>query len=189
MSNRHVLLGGIFFLMVTIFVGVFLLRCTDDWCFVFRWQKVHAVDSFEQCAQLGFPVMESYPRQCAVNGKTYTEDVPPIVPPSLDTIHVSAPASGETLTSPFVVYGEAPGTWYFEASFPVQLLDGNGAVILTTHVTAKSDWMTASLVPFEATLVFGLPITRTGTLVFQKDNPSGLPEHAGSFSVPVHFAQ
>lgn len=33
------------------------------------------IDSFEECAAAGNPVMESYPRQCSANGKTFTEIV------------------------------------------------------------------------------------------------------------------
>ncbi len=32
-------------------------------------------DSFEACLISGAPIMESYPRQCAFNGKTYVEDI------------------------------------------------------------------------------------------------------------------
>lgn len=170
-------------------VAIFLWRCSDDWCFVFTWQKARAVESFERCAQLGFPVMESYPRQCAANGKTYAEQVVPVAPPSAASIRVDAPMHGETIASPFVVRGEAPGLWFFEASFPVKLLDGNGNVLAATHVDATSDWMTTSLVPFEATLTFSLPTTGTGTLVFAKDNPSDLPQNAASFSIPVRFGK
>ncbi len=31
------------------------------------------ITNFEECAKAGNPVMESYPRQCAANGKTFTE--------------------------------------------------------------------------------------------------------------------
>lgn len=31
--------------------------------------------NFEDCAEAGNPVMESYPRQCIHNGKTYVEDL------------------------------------------------------------------------------------------------------------------
>lgn len=31
------------------------------------------INNFESCAQAGNPIMESYPRQCAHNGKSYTE--------------------------------------------------------------------------------------------------------------------
>mgnify|MGYP000305287555 CR=1 FL=1 len=83
--------------------------------------------------------------------------------------------------------GEARGTWYFEASFPVKLLDGNGKVLAAIPAQAKSDWMTTDFVPFTGTLTFENPKTPTGTLVFQKDNPSGLPQHDASMNIPVRF--
>ncbi len=33
------------------------------------------VSNFEECANAGNPIMESFPRQCADGGKTFTEDV------------------------------------------------------------------------------------------------------------------
>jgi hypothetical protein len=42
-------------------------------------------NSFEECVMAGNPVMESYPRQCRSNGRTFVEDVkavPPTQPPA-----------------------------------------------------------------------------------------------------------
>jgi len=36
-------------------------------------------------------------------------------------------------------------------------------------------------------ITFENPETATGTLVLEKDNPSGLPEHADELRVPVRF--
>jgi len=46
------------------------------------------ITNFEECAAAGNPVMESYPRQCAANGNTFTEVInePIIIPPS-DSSH------------------------------------------------------------------------------------------------------
>jgi hypothetical protein len=33
------------------------------------------VTNFEECIKAGNPVMESYPRQCSANGKTFTEEI------------------------------------------------------------------------------------------------------------------
>lgn len=42
-----------------------------------------AATNFEECAALGNPIMESYPRQCRANGQTFVEIIDnPIVPPS-----------------------------------------------------------------------------------------------------------
>ena len=37
--------------------------------------KINSITSFEKCVSSGNPVMESYPRQCAVNGKTFVENL------------------------------------------------------------------------------------------------------------------
>ncbi|MBW2997559.1 hypothetical protein KY349_04430 [Candidatus Woesearchaeota archaeon] len=40
------------------------------------------IENFEQCAAAGYPVMESYPRKCAVpDGETFVEEIDePVVP-------------------------------------------------------------------------------------------------------------
>jgi hypothetical protein len=37
-----------------------------------KGKSTAGVDSFDKCVAAGNPVMESYPEQCSVNGKTYT---------------------------------------------------------------------------------------------------------------------
>lgn len=104
-----------------------------------------------------------------------------------DKIFVSQPLENTVIKSPLVVKGEARGNWYFEASFPVILIDGNGKEIAISPAQAKTDWMTTEFVPFEVSLSFQKPLTKTGTLILKKDNPSGLPENDGSISIPVRF--
>jgi hypothetical protein len=105
-----------------------------------------------------------------------------------DMIRVTSPRKDQLVSSPLTVTGEARGSWYFEASFPVKLLDANGTVLGTAAAQAQGDWMTNDFVPFKATLSFTAPKTATGTLVLEKDNPSGLPENAASVSVAVRFS-
>lgn len=187
-------------LLWAVSVGTFLSLCEDDWCFVTTWQKVRAADSFERCVSLGFPVAESHPRQCQAGEKIFVE-MPTTTPlptsaanPSgtsavaSELIRVAAPIPNALVQSPITVSGEARGNWYFEASFPVRLLDANGNLLVAVPAHARGEWMTPEFVPFEATLAFATPKTETGTLVFAKDNPSGLPEHDLSVSVPVRFA-
>lgn len=104
-----------------------------------------------------------------------------------DLIRVNAPRSGELVSSPLIVEGEARGTWFFEASFPVTLLDGNGNVLVQTFATALSDWMTEDFVAFRTTVEFTNPPTNRGTLVLAKDNPSGLPEFDDEIRIEVRF--
>ncbi|MSR73767.1 MAG: hypothetical protein EXS60_01795 [Candidatus Pacebacteria bacterium] len=110
-------------------------------------------------------------------------------------IRVTAPAANAIITSPLTVTGEARGTWYFEASFPVEILDADHHEILNASgyevaafaAHAQGEWMTENFVPFTATLDFTPPTTDTGFVVFKKDNPSGLPEHDASVEIPVRF--
>ena len=102
-------------------------------------------------------------------------------------IQVFLPLPNQQVASPLKVSGKAVGNWYFEASFPIMILDANGEKLGVVPAQAQSGWMTTEFVPFEATLTFDKPTTKTGTLVLMKDNPSGLPENDDSISIPISF--
>ena len=104
-----------------------------------------------------------------------------------DLIRVTNVKPNQIVASPLTVEGEARGYWFFEASFPVRLLDANGKELAVTPAQAEGEWMTKDFVPFRVTLTFSPPTTETGTLVLEKDNPSGLPEHADELRMPVRF--
>jgi len=104
-----------------------------------------------------------------------------------DLIKVESPEPNQKITSPLIVRGEARGYWFFEASFPIKLLDGEENLIALEIATAQSEWMTEDFVPFEAVVEFENPATEKGILVFEKDNPSGLPENANELRIPVFF--
>lgn len=106
-----------------------------------------------------------------------------------DLIRVASPGPGEMIRSPLIVQGEARGYWFFEASFPIHLFDANGKEIAINIAQAQNEWMTTDFVPFSATMQFQKPQTKTGTLVFKKDNPSGLSEHDDELRIPVLFSQ
>ena len=101
-------------------------------------------------------------------------------------IVIDSPLPNDVITSPLTIKGKARGPWFFEASFPVRLLDDSGKEIATTAAQADGEWMTEDFVPFTATLTF-TTTAKTGTLVLQKDNPSGLPENDGSVRMDVKF--
>ena len=91
------------------------------------------------------------------------------------------------ISSPLKITGQAQGTWFFEASFPVKILDGNDQVLTQGIAQSHGEWMTADLIPFTAELKFIAPSTDQGTLVLQKDNPSGLPANDAALVVPIRF--
>lgn len=104
-----------------------------------------------------------------------------------DSIKVHVPAANAVISSPFSISGEAKGSWFFEGTFPVKLLDAQGNVVSVTVAEAGAGWMTTDFVPFTAKIEFE-DLEGVGVLVFERDNPSGLPENDESFSVPVKFA-
>jgi len=117
-----------------------------------------------------------------------TPQVPviPISHPSLRNVNVAA---NQTISFPFTLTGEARGTWYFEASFPVRLEDMNGNLLQQTYAMAQGEWMTEDFVPFQSQVLNPEHLTATqGVLVIEKDNPSGLLEFADEVRVPLKFA-
>jgi hypothetical protein len=104
-----------------------------------------------------------------------------------ERVVLEAPEPEALIESPLECRGRARGSWFFEATFPVSLLDGRGAVVARHYAQASGEWMTESFVPFEARLVFDRPATDTGVLVLHRANASGLPEHDAEIRVPVRF--
>ena len=112
-------------------------------------------------------------------------------PPEREYIHIYSPSLNQTIQSPLTITGEARGLWFFEASFPIVVTNRDGLIVGQTIAQAKADWMTEDFVPFEATLTFTSDpsaYSQKGTLIFKKDNPSGLPENDDAFEIPINFA-
>lgn len=143
------------------------------------------VSDFESCVAYGNPVMESYPRQCRdKDGNLYVEK---IAPEKNEKIVLLEPKPDSIVKSPLRITGEALGTWFFEASFPVELVDGEGKLIKSHYAMAEGEWMTESFVPFSSTIDFSVSTETKGFLVLKKDNPSGLPEHDDEIRIPMLF--
>lgn len=104
---------------------------------------------------------------------------------SSDLIVIERPHPGATVGKEFSIIGQARGYWYFEASFPVQVLDRSGNVIASAVAQAQSDWMTEAWVPFIADLKVPDSYIGPATLVLHKDNPSGEPQNEASLSYPI----
>ena len=168
--------------LIIVFVVVFLVlnRRTVE-------APTTSVNSFEECEKAGFAILESYPRQCRTDdGKIFTEDIGNEIE-KLDLIRVESVRPNQIISSPLLIKGQARGNWFFEASFPIRLYDGNNQEIALVVAQAKTDWMTEDFVSFEAILEFQTPDAEKGTLVFEKDNPSGLPKNDDKLEMPIRF--
>ena len=183
---------ALIWVLVSVCIGAILfilLGCSKDICLVFEWQKVRSVDSFEDCAKF-FPVMESFPRRCMAGGENYVEQISKTQTQKdlqNPNISVNTPQPGSTVGSPLTIVGQARGSWYYEASFPVKLFDADGNLLASAPAQAQGEWMTTDFVPFSVTLTFTVPKTSTGILILEKDNPSDLPQNSDQISIPVNF--
>lgn len=152
-------------------------------------EQAQEINSFDECVEASYPVLESYPQQCKTpDGKTFVEDIGNELEKS-DLIRIDNPRPNQTIESPFLVKGQARGYWFFEADFPVKLFDDNGFLLGIKPAQALGEWMTEDFVPFEVAFPFAAPSTPKGKLVLEKDNPSGMPEHADELIVPVCFEE
>ncbi|MCR4325239.1 MAG: Gmad2 immunoglobulin-like domain-containing protein [Patescibacteria group bacterium] len=146
---------------------------------------------FAECVAAGNPVMESYPRQCRDGERTFTEDIGNELDKA-DLIRLDSPRPNQTIESPLAISGEARGNWFFEGDFPVVLTDWDGRIIAEGIATADGEWMTTDFVPFAATLTFTVDkdvYSNRGTLILQKDNPSGLSQYDDALEIPVFFKE
>ncbi len=150
------------------------------------------VGDFGTCAAAGNRILESYPRQCVANdGQRFVEDVGNSAEKT-NLIRLDAPRPNEEVASPITLTGAARGYWFFEASFPIAVVDWDGKIIGEGFATAQSEWMTGDFVPFTATITFRAEeisgqYARHGALILKRDNPSGLPENDDALEVPVRF--
>jgi len=103
-------------------------------------------------------------------------------------IEITAPKENALVTSPLRVSGTARGYWFFEATAPVDVYNEGATIIGQGYITATESWMTEDFVPFEGTITYETELIKTGepiTLVFNRANPSGIPDNAESVSVSV----
>ena len=98
---------------------------------------------------------------------------------SLDNV-----TAGDSFSSPMTVTGVAPNDWYFEAIFPVELVDASGEVLAEAPAEAQSDWMQEGPIAFRADLAFEVDEPVEAELVLQEDMP-GDGEEPRELRVPV----
>ncbi|MDB5187767.1 MAG: hypothetical protein JWO50_287 [Candidatus Kaiserbacteria bacterium] len=99
-------------------------------------------------------------------------------------VHVVLPQPNQSVDPIFSVSGEAPGPWFFEGSFPVQIRDKSNNILQQATAKALGTWTT------EGQVKFAVSITVTqfhgpATVILLRDNPSGMPENDDSVSIPI----
>lgn len=107
---------------------------------------------------------------------------------TIGKVIVVSPIKDSQISSPLSISGRARGSWFFEGSFPIVLLDKNRNTIAEGHVTAQGEWMTDDFVKFLGNIQFDNYIKgQRGILVLKKDNPSGLSANDDSIEIPIIF--
>jgi len=114
-----------------------------------------------------------------------------VIPPSVDQINgdliITKPVLNAEVSSTIDIAGQALGSWFFEASFPIKAMTEAGEEIGLCVAQAGRDWMTNELVPFTCQLKLTKLINGKGFLLFKKDNPSGDSVKDASFKYPISF--
>ena len=150
-------------LSITVIVAIVLTALVFDW-----GRKVSQTEEINP---------NTFPIEDILQSSTSTTDMPIVVNNIKDDQKVS---------SPITIEGKARGNWFFEATFPVQLVDAEGNIIATTTARAETDWTTTDFVNFTAVLDYEKSTTTSRALiVLSKDNPSDNPEFDQSIFIPV----
>jgi outer membrane murein-binding lipoprotein Lpp len=141
----------------------------------------------KQVTQLNQQVTQLNKSLAAAKNKAPSPPADTYTSPKGVTIKVYTPASNAQMVSPVIVLGEVPGSWSFEAVFPVKLLGSDGTLIARGTAQLLGSWTTDQLVPFSVKIVYNTNAVARGdgTLVLQKDNPSGLAANDDSVSIPI----
>lgn len=172
MSKQNLIKLAIFvviFIVAAIAVR-FLSGSEDIWiCDGGQWVKHGDPSASAPSKGCGTPVASPTPSE-------------PVAPADIE---IFSPGPNEAIKSPIVLEGRARGIWFFEASAPVKLLDQQGDELAVGYIQARGEWMTTEFVAFSGELSFSVSATTTGVLVFNNDNPSGLPENSKEVRVPV----
>jgi hypothetical protein len=144
-------------------------------------EDVLNIKSFEDCVRAGYGMVGVNPPQCYTpDGRTYTGEKKELAIYSNatpDMIQVTNPFPGAVTGKEFTLLGKARGGWYFEASFPVEVLDKDGKTLFKAPAQAQGDWMTKDFVPFKLDIKVPDSYIGKATLVLRNENPSGLPEN------------
>ena len=116
---------------------------------------------------------------------TTTPPVASSTSPLAARVAVTSPKANATVGKTFVVSGSAPGPWYFEASFPIKIVDANNKCLGQAIAQAQGEWMTTDQVTFTATVTLTGSYSGPAAVVLMRDNPSGMPENDDSVSIPI----
>lgn len=115
----------------------------------------------------------------------------PVLQPVMSSdghLAVASLHAGDLIASPLTVTGTVTGGgWFYQATFPVKVVDSDGIELGVAAAEAQANWISTGTVPFTAIIQFSVPQDATGAVVFSDNNPSGTSQDNLSLSIPVRF--
>ena len=159
----------------TALVGLLILPLSIGWYAMYRFKKPSQSLDLLLAASFSTPVEAGQLSR------------PPEEITAINSIFVVTPSVDQKVLSPIKISGEARGSWFFEANFPIEVQDEAGVVVGRGYGQTLADWMTDDFVPFIGTVNFSAPQTKPGVLILRKNNPSGQPENDAEYRVPIRF--
>ncbi|HSX24945.1 MAG TPA: hypothetical protein VLG69_03190 [Candidatus Andersenbacteria bacterium] len=132
--------------------------------------------------------------QCGSNGCSFipqqkivaTPTSTPVAEFGTNEIHVAGIMQGDSIQSPVIITGEAIPDWYIGGSFTVRLLDSAGHGLAYAQAKPSDPTPVNGFIPFTVSFAF-FPNTPTGTVLFEKNLGSGLPDFPTTVALPVSF--
>ncbi|MCX6792930.1 MAG: hypothetical protein NTY12_02800 [Candidatus Falkowbacteria bacterium] len=186
MKNKNFIFAYIVILLLIAAVVIYRDQLLKD--FPIKNRPIEKLpNSFNECIATGLPVQETYPRICVLpNGQSFSEDIGNELE-KIDLIRVDSPRPNSNIKNPIVITGKARGLWFFEASFPVSLVDENNLEVTSSTAQAQGNWMTEEFVDFTANLIIPNSFSGKATLILKKDNPSGDSSKDDELIIPVNI--
>ncbi len=106
------------------------------------------ISNFAECAGIGNPILETYPRQCIANGKSFTEVIFP--KPSMTEAEARLIAEKECIKGGEALevgmYNDGSKTWWFDANLNAVQEGCNPACVVSEETkTAEINWRCTGL--------------------------------------------
>lgn len=106
---------------------------------------------------------------------------------TVEVVTVDEPVPHGRITNPLVVRGKVAGSWFFEANFPIVVLDEHRHAIGVGFGVARGDWMTEKPVKFTASVKLKDTDGDRGFVVLHRANPSDDRTLDAKVEIPIRF--
>ena len=99
---------------------------------------------------------------------------------------LTSPLPNSTVDCKFQIVGDMPSKWFFEGTFPYEIMVG-GKLVHEGSVQTEDDWTKKSILHFVADVDCGEKCIGDGEIILKNENPSGLKKNEDSYTIPIKF--